>query len=125
MDLKKLYTLVLEPTDACDFKDHPPIIAETDISLATLKNMRGIKKRIESAGQFTAKVARVIVSDLDNATPVKSSSALLLPDDNRVDELLLNLSAITDPHVIHSDHYGDESMRAHLRLKVLEWVRTL
>lgn len=96
---------------------------ETDIEIATLGNMRGLKRRMESEGNFVAKIAKVVVSELDNVDPVRSSVALLLPDDERVD-VLLNKLTIASP-MEGSGEDVHNMCRAEKRLIVLQWIRTL
>lgn len=131
MDLpEEIYVLVLEH-DISDKQrgDHPehktkPIIMETNASLATLNHARGLMKLWRDYGE--TKIGRVIFSDLDQVNPVPVCGKLLLPEDEKLDDLVNSLGEIfLNKDVRPPLPAMSDSTRAHLRLKALEWVRSI
>lgn len=97
-----------------------------NLGAMTKDNCRGLAKRLESDGHGKTKIGRVVFTDIDQVKPVPACGQLLLPENERLNDLLEKLDGIAIeagesglPAQIKEHHW------AHMRLAVLEWLRTL
>lgn len=124
MNLQDDIFVVASEGDGVDIDS--PLILETHVDIATKQNAQGFARRLGSKYGKT-KIGRVVFNDIDQVNAALSASTLLLPDNTKVDELLASITLIMENSNDQVDVTDSQAhaISAHMRLTVLQWLRTL
>ena len=101
------------------------IVSETHVDSATKKNAIGHSRRLEQNGCGETKIARLVFSELDQVSPIKSSIGLLASDSKKIDELIGSLHQIAVGRGLDGLPVGNEPALDQARLAILRWVSSL